>query len=52
MIYIDDSSILFGMDDIALVYTEGNITIEQIQEKSYYNEVKYIDDHWYVGRGD
>ena len=58
-IYINgenEKATLFGMGDnlnsVALCYTQDAISIRDIKEKSFYDDVWYIDDNWYIGVGD
>ncbi|MGI5850210.1 MAG: hypothetical protein ACOX8Q_09155 [Christensenellales bacterium] len=50
------AGILFGMGgfgySISLKYLKEIKTIEEIKKASFYSEVWYIDDHWFIGYGD
>ena len=41
-----------GMRLNSLKYTAEIKTIEEIKKASFYREVWYIDNHWYIGYGD
>lgn len=51
-IWCDIGGLLLGVGDVSLHYKTGELSIEQIKEDYFYDEVRYLDENWFIGIGD